>query len=570
MIYGKAPTRSPLTPQELDTYINTRPTPAGEYFGTNVVDAFNRSVPGAMANEIGLPDDDLTGRISPSLLKEWQNKNPGRAPVTKDEYLSVMEKSGAYVMNHDDWLNSPYYRKDIPFDNRMTIARAKFKSEAYDAQQYRDFLRQNRENGIGTFGLALAGGILGTLPDPTNYIPVFGNAFKAAAATRVANITRRAAVGALDAGIQTALVDAVVLPQRKQFGDDVSWAEAFLDVAIGAATGGILGAAGATRERLATYDTKVAQEALQGLSEGADAFHNNRPIQMEWIASHTQERLMQGTSLSTRPAVPIPEGALRPAKPTIVSIDGGIMPITDSIGRPISYPTKSQAEKAMREFKKAGIATQIRENRNGTFHLIEPAKMTVYDTFATPEAAKNAIKRMAPDVRKGLEVVPVEVTGRRMFAITEGLNIRQLEAVRNNPNVVNEVIASKYPEAHTPVKSEFDKAFDAANPFKPVPARKLIYTTEQIPEYVPEQVKKQVTASVGKPAGNIENIAKEMGIDLATGAFDELENVEHLVKAGAVNKTALAELEAADELIKKADDYVKALDQAVFCIGRRS
>src|SRR5689334_6825913 len=115
MIFGQSQQASPITSEELGRVVQTRETPAGEYFGAVVGDAFEHSLPGAMWAEIQLPDDDLTGRRDHAAQDAFFRKYH-RFPMTKEEVLSVMERSSVRTMTQEEWEASPFYRKEIPFD----------------------------------------------------------------------------------------------------------------------------------------------------------------------------------------------------------------------------------------------------------------------------------------------------------------------------------------------------------------------------------------------------------------------------------------------------------------------
>jgi adenylate kinase family enzyme len=303
MIFGQTQQGSRITPYELAQRIEYRETPWYDYWPATIKDGFWQSLPGAMVREVQLPDDDLTGRVDREAQAAFVAKHK-RYPMMKDEYLSVMERSEVAVMSREDWEASPHFRKDIPFDDRMTEARAKFKAEVYDADQYRAGLRQNRPWGVGTVAMGITGSLLGSAPDPTNYIPVFGAAFKAANATRIGLMTTRTGLGALNASVLTAATEPIIASSRRQFGDDMSFADMVMDVALGAVIGGI---AGGLHGRLERIPDSIAERhpahvsaALRTLGEAADAVAHDRPLDIGPALQHaqtTRERLSSTTTL---------------------------------------------------------------------------------------------------------------------------------------------------------------------------------------------------------------------------------------------------------------------------------
>jgi hypothetical protein len=304
LVFGQQPTASPITPAELDQLIETRPTPLGEYFDAMASDAFEHSLPGAMLAEIQLPDDDLTGRRDPEAVAAFVAKNR-RYPMAYDEIMSVMERTDVPAMSEQDWKASEWHREGISFDGRMTEARAKAKAEVFDEDQYRAWQRQNRPWGVATVGAAVLGSIIGSAPDPTNYIPVFSQAFRAANATRIGAIMARAGLGAADAAIMTAATEPIIASSRRQFGEDISFADQVMDIALGALVGGIGGGIHGRFERLpeslADRHPENVTNALQALGEAADALANDRPMDVGAAvlrAQTTRERLASTTTLT--------------------------------------------------------------------------------------------------------------------------------------------------------------------------------------------------------------------------------------------------------------------------------
>ena len=573
MIFGQAPSRGVATPEEIINDVYHRPTGAAEYLGVNIVDAFNNSIPGVLAAEVRLPDDDLTGRRDPAKQVEVAT-GKRKAPINEQDYLDLMEKSQEHVMNHDEWLNSPYYREGLPFDNRMTKARADFKATEFDKQEYRNRLRDNRESGVGTFALALGGSLLGAAPDPTNYIPVFGSAFKAAALARGANIMKRAGVGALEAALMTAITEPVIIDSRSQFGEDITLAEGLLDIALGAALGGVVGGVGGWRERLGSYDPVLAQEALAGVGEASDSLANGLPINVP--RSGAAEKLRSSTSLTATPTR-LSDKDLAVAPQERTSISQRIV-VSDDQGNAISYPTKSQADKYKRQLKQENVRIEILQNEDGTFR-IEEVKMEVRGIFATRKAAKNARNSLVPSEKGAWRVAPVDVNGTLKYGLVSGLDDRRAAWVERNPAILEEAVTPPVARAEeAPRTSQSQSRLQRIqglsmheDVFKPslTPPHRANYAVEQ-PRPSPNTPKEEAKAAAGagKPQGMAEEIAKEFKIDLETGNFDELADVQHLIDADQVGKSQLEDFNEASELVPKAKDYAKAYEMAAFCMSR--
>lgn len=145
----------------------------------------------------------------------------------------------------EEWRQSPHFREAIPFDERITPTRARALAETFDANAYRRWLIDQRGAGLAEGTAGFVAGVVGSIPDPINFIPFAGPAFRAAQVARYGQIAGRAIVGAGEAAAGTALAQPFLITSRRQFGDDVTMADALMDIALsafaGAAIGGVHG-----------------------------------------------------------------------------------------------------------------------------------------------------------------------------------------------------------------------------------------------------------------------------------------------------------------------------------------
>lgn len=159
----------------------------------------------------------------------------------------------AHALTEQEWKASPWYRKEIPWRPDMTPTRARIMAENFDERRRRDRLIAaggERYDGLGNMALGFGASLLGSLPDPINFIP-FGGGLKAA---RAAGSLGKAALagaraGAVEGAAATALADAVVLPDLASRGEDVGFADLALDVLAGGVLGSVFGAGGGALAR---------------------------------------------------------------------------------------------------------------------------------------------------------------------------------------------------------------------------------------------------------------------------------------------------------------------------------
>ncbi|MCB9945346.1 MAG: hypothetical protein H6851_17205 [Geminicoccaceae bacterium] len=217
-----------------------------EALGASTTSAFADTTPGLLLEDLG-PEAyvSATGELNPALRRQ-EGRQSAEKRAAIDAYA---RRQGPAAMSEEDWKASPYFREDLPFDPFMTQERAEECAAAHDLRRWRDYVIEKRDAGLAESVLHFGAGLVGSLPDPVNFIPMVGPAWRAAwvakAVTRGAMIARTAAVGALEGAVGTAAMEPFILQRKSYLGDDASFAEVLLDIGMGAALGGAVGAGGA-------------------------------------------------------------------------------------------------------------------------------------------------------------------------------------------------------------------------------------------------------------------------------------------------------------------------------------
>lgn len=187
------------------------------------------------------------------------------------------------VLGQDEWRNSPFFRKGLNWDESMTGARAEAIARTFDENALRRWVIEQRNAGLGEGVAGFVAGVVGSIPAAENFIPVAGPAFRGAQALRLTAragtaaevavgrfgaIGGRAALGATDAALGTALTVPFVQSSQRYFGDDVGLADALLDIAVGALAGGAIGGLHGVlvRNRVASPDTAPPRTLAEQLS----------------------------------------------------------------------------------------------------------------------------------------------------------------------------------------------------------------------------------------------------------------------------------------------------------------
>lgn len=181
-------------------------------------------------------------------------------------------------MSDADWRASPFFRQAVPYRHGMTRAAARALSEIYDEQVERQRLIDGRPGLMATVA-GFGAGVVGSIPTPENFIPFGGPALQAARAqrysARLAAIAGRveaagaggilaragasAVTGSIDGLAGSAIAMPFVVPSRESFGDDVTFSDIVLDLAMGTVAGGAIGGgAGAVLGRRAAASGEAA------------------------------------------------------------------------------------------------------------------------------------------------------------------------------------------------------------------------------------------------------------------------------------------------------------------------
>ncbi|CAB4128196.1 hypothetical protein UFOVP99_17 [uncultured Caudovirales phage] len=188
-----------------------------------------------------------------------QSRAQGRL-MSADQNAAPAERE---LLDQAAWQASEHHREGLSYRPGLTVARARVLAEIHDENQNRQQLMAQRRPSTGDQVLGFGAGVLGALPTPENFLPFAQPALRAAQAGRfggflasgaarveaaqaggwAARLGAGAATGAVDATLGSLAVMPSTLPSRASFGDEVTWAEVFQDLAFGAAAGAVLGGA---------------------------------------------------------------------------------------------------------------------------------------------------------------------------------------------------------------------------------------------------------------------------------------------------------------------------------------
>lgn len=166
---------------------------------------------------------------------------------------SVMEMDraeNAPLLTEEDWKNSKFYDETIKWDDSFTTPKARLLKERRDRERELGFLLDRA--GAGGTAAFYGGALVGTVPDPVNYIPFVGILSKAKSAAVLAKLAQkgrlgRAVTSAADAAIGTAAYQFFpgygLMAERETYQVKYDMRDALTDLGLALGVGFGLGAA---------------------------------------------------------------------------------------------------------------------------------------------------------------------------------------------------------------------------------------------------------------------------------------------------------------------------------------
>lgn len=230
------------------------------------------------------PQTGLGAFLRANVAQGWWSTLAGQALVQND---AARADDGDVYLTEREWRASPEFREGLRFEPGLTRGRARFNATLNDELRVREDVIQRRDAGLGEMALGFGAAMIGGLPTPENFIPFTGAAWRTAQVLRFGTIGGRAVAGAADAALGTALVSPLVIASQQQFGDSVDFADALLDIAMGAALGSMIGAGSGVLARWQGRDAtlfatqRAYAAAAQQLDEAAGAIAEGRPVRID-------------------------------------------------------------------------------------------------------------------------------------------------------------------------------------------------------------------------------------------------------------------------------------------------
>jgi len=476
-------------------------------------------------------------------------------------------------MSEDEYKASAFYRKDIPWDEGMTEARAAALADWYDAKRTREHFASKRPI------TAFIGNLAGQAVDPINYIPVLGPA------GRGASILRAAGMSAADAAANTAIAGVLTQGLREQYGDDTSWQALISDVAmaamIGGAFGGIAGAIGRRRdaaferqaqERLGTLQR--TQEARIALNEAVAAVVRGEDIRLSPNATDPIARVSQEVAQLSRAYDDVISNPRGPVRDPLVQIT------PDEIdGMIVARGAFKDVNEV--EFSKRGWGLVKVIWGHGDQSAERPEfQVSKADVVALPEVVRRYLPSSVSDdglrrewrvQRDGRTVVYADTMmpeGRHLVTTY----IAQTPRDMNTPlSMERPTLPGSRPQAGNLVgDTAGDRSIGTPGAGQDMPATRNIAQPARIDNSpaVSEPLPDGRTEAEGRIAtpDNYKALAEQYRIDPETGSFIEDAEIEQLRTEGRLTDEDAAELQSAQDTFDNGTAWGDALRAAVGCL----
>ena len=232
----------------------------GEVFAASTRRAVRESVMGSNVTEMNvasLVDEELAR--DPALVQKADRirLNPFyRYPGGGDDVRAMLENLLPKYKDRDE-LRSLLAGQGFNFSDKipippegLTLPRAKVYQHNLEAQEADELILANAQPGLVSSAAELAGGLVGSLPDPLNFIPLAGGFNRAIPGTKLLSraglkmLGRSALIGTGENAAGAAMSDAAAFPLANRWGADLGLERAAEDVALAGALGSAFSAAG--------------------------------------------------------------------------------------------------------------------------------------------------------------------------------------------------------------------------------------------------------------------------------------------------------------------------------------
>lgn len=499
--------------------------------------------------------DAITSRIE-ALQTESQ--------VQIDELTRESVDAGRMVSASD--LNEEFSDIGLAFDRAATRDEAEALAENKRAEIVRNAIIEAGPKGVvpgaARFGAGLAAMAVDPVEVATMFIPVVGQAGRAAAIGRFGRVGGRAAVGAVEGLVGNALTEPLYYGLSRQQQLDYTMSDALTNVGLGALFGGVLGAGIGAFSRAdpntrATTDVpsldpeltrQSADIALRQFATG-QTVNISRLLDGTDLRSTTTLSRVAGIEFQAERVIDLPVGQNSvDLRPTVLALDAKGKPrVFDTVQKADAFAAKTGGKVAM-----GPNGLTVRQPIDGEI-VRNPFGKPL--TFRTERAAEKFIAA-ARDIPEGAKPIRLNVNGKPEFGVAHSMDTKSFNALQRGADTmaVPDGINTRQPAVLPDAEARLDEAVRGT--FAEAKIAKEFAADAQNLEMDPQaDFKASARADVVLPDSFAEEAIAEM---------DAL--VRQLDQADQLSAEAKAELAEIKDVEIKAKSYTAASEAATTCL----
>lgn len=253
----------PMSKNELADFLAGGEPSDLEFFKANIEDGFaNTSVGVALEafkeNFNAIPEERASKEQAQENIRAFYEKREAK----------VVDPSSPQLTKYSvaQWKESEFFRPGINFQEGWSEERAKYMAESFDERKERELMMTNPDGLLSKRGgIGMIGQIVGSLPDPINYIPFGGQASKGA------KVAEKLARGAVEGAVGNLAVAAVARPFYEERGTEATYQDYLNDLWIGGVMGGGFAGLGHSYSKIKERRANVGLNERATLAKAGDA-----------------------------------------------------------------------------------------------------------------------------------------------------------------------------------------------------------------------------------------------------------------------------------------------------------
>lgn len=411
--------------------------------------------------------------------------------------------------------------------------------------------------GVVKFGAGLASVAVDPVEVATMFIPVVGQAGRAASVAKFGRVGGRALVGATEGLVGNAITEPLYFGLSRAQQLDYAMSDALTNVGLGALFGGVLGAGVGVFSRADVEAPRIDSElAAQTADIALRQFATGKTINIS--------RLLDGTDLRSTTAISR-VGGIEFQSARIVDLPVGqnaedlrpTVALASRDGLTRTFDTLSQAEEAAEK-----IGGTVQPNADG-FTVRQPIDGEVVRdpfgkplTFKTDDAAQEFIGKA--DLPKGTKPIRLNVNGEAKTGVVHGMDAKDIRALEQGadtaeiPDGINTREAAILPDAGARLDEAIRRTFAESQI-----AREFANDAENLDLDPQANFEASARADIVLPE------------TFATETVEEMDNlVRQLDELGELSEQAKADLAEIDEINERAKAYTEVTQAAANCLLR--